>query len=379
MSTTMRWLFCTLVCMIFTVSVHQPGRSQEAGTPDLNDPASVDPSEHTKENGDASDGSAEPAYPMELSPEAQELAGDLAQRLPPNSEARAMFDAIMAGKRLRPNVGWFSLSHSQTAFDWSIVRMRLDANRDDCIDMNELDDAMLFMAIDRDEDRKITQSDLAWDEESNAVASNRNEKEREHRSRGNNLSREILIRGLATQEIGSLQSGPNVGELAPNFSLSTFDGNSVVELKNEIGEKPLVLVFGNFTCGPFRRDSGGVKSVYERFQQHAKFVMVYVREAHPIGGWHSEDWEEEFLIEQPKTKTERDQVAQKCQRFTEFDFPFLVDEIDDSVGTQYSGMPSRLYVIDRSGRIVFKSGRGPHGFRPRQMQQALALLLSLEP
>jgi hypothetical protein len=55
--------------------------------------------------------------------------------------------------------------------------------------------------------------------------------------------------------------------------------------------------------------------------------------------------------------------------------PLLVDEIDDRVGHLYSGMPDRLYVIDRHGRVAYKGGRGPFGFKPGEMAQALNLLL----
>jgi hypothetical protein len=53
----------------------------------------------------------------------------------------------------------------------------------------------------------------------------------------------------------------------------------------------------------------------------------------------------------------------------------LVDEINDPAGHAYSGMPSRLYVIDRQGVVTFKSGRGPFGFRVGEMEQALAMCL----
>jgi len=55
--------------------------------------------------------------------------------------------------------------------------------------------------------------------------------------------------------------------------------------------------------------------------------------------------------------------------------PLLVDEIDDSVGNAYSGMPARLYVIDPRGKVVYKSGRGPFGFKPGEMEQALVMCL----
>jgi len=52
-----------------------------------------------------------------------------------------------------------------------------------------------------------------------------------------------------------------------------------------------------------------------------------------------------------------------------------VDEIDDRVGNGYSGMPGRLYVIDTAGKVAYKSGRGPFGFKSGEMEQALLMTL----
>jgi hypothetical protein len=38
-------------------------------------------------------------------------------------------------------------------------------------------------------------------------------------------------------------------------------------------------------------------------------------------------------------------------------------------------MPARLYVVDREGKVAFKSGRGPFGFSPPELEQALAMSL----
>ncbi len=54
----------------------------------------------------------------------------------------------------------------------------------------------------------------------------------------------------------------------------------------------------------------------------------------------------------------------------------LVDTIDDTVGARYSGMPSRLYLIDRDGKVAYKSGRGPFGFKPAELEHSLILLLN---
>jgi alkylhydroperoxidase family enzyme len=41
-------------------------------------------------------------------------------------------------------------------------------------------------------------------------------------------------------------------------------------------------------------------------------------------------------------------------------------------------MPSRLYLIDRAGKVAYKSGRGPFGFKPAELEQSLILLLAQE-
>jgi len=81
------------------------------------------------------------------------------------------------------------------------------------------------------------------------------------------------------------------------------------------------------------------------------------------------------VVKQPKTKAERVKVANHCCTALQMSMPVLVDEIDDRVGHAYSGMPDRLYVIDRDGRVTYKGGRGPFGFKPREMEQSLVLTL----
>ena len=74
------------------------------------------------------------------------------------------------------------------------------------------------------------------------------------------------------------------GQTAPDFTLSTADGRSEVTLSKLYPTKPVVLIFGNFTCGPFRSQAGNVEKLFERYRDRATFVMVYVREAHPTDG-----------------------------------------------------------------------------------------------
>jgi thiol-disulfide isomerase/thioredoxin len=187
------------------------------------------------------------------------------------------------------------------------------------------------------------------------------------------------VRGLFGQEIGSLQPGPKLDEVAPDFTLKTNDGKEEITLSKLVGPKPIVLIFGNFTCGPFRSHAGNFDKLHQRYKDRATFVMVYVREAHPTDGWRMESNDRVGVsTKQPTTYEERVEVAQTCGRHLNLGFPMLVDTIDDRVGAQYSGMPGRFYLIDHSGKVAFKNGRGPYGFKPAELEQSLILLLQQE-
>ena len=190
-------------------------------------------------------------------------------------------------------------------------------------------------------------------------------------------SKDVLIRALFRQELGSLQAGPKLGEKAPDFTLKTNDGKREVTLSKLVGPKPVVLVFGNFTCGPFRSQAGNVEKLYSLYRDRATFVMVYVREAHPKDGWHMDSNDRVGVsLAQPRTYDERVSVAQTCGAKLALSFPMLVDTIDDSVGGPYSGMPSRLYLIDSQGKVAFKNGRGPFGFKTAELESSLIWMLN---
>jgi len=189
-----------------------------------------------------------------------------------------------------------------------------------------------------------------------------------------------LITGLARSEIGSVREGPALGAVAPDFTLATRDGSRRITLSEVVGRKPVVLVFGNYTCGPFRRQFPQIDDIARRYADRAEFLMVYVREAHPTDGWRMDDNDEVGIaLDQPTDYAGRVAVADRCGQALKPSMPVLVDTMTDQVGHLYSGMPSRLYVIDPSGRITYKAGRGPYGLRPGEMEQLLILTLQANP
>jgi hypothetical protein len=375
----------------------------------------------------AADEPGKPAQKPALGPggEAAEIAQALKESWPDHPEWVDMLVGILNDEPMSTNFGWFRTAVSQTRFDWAATRKRFDSNGDgkvsraeypgDDADFKRLDrdhdkalsagdfdfsasalasspGAMVFMRADADGNGKVTPEEMsaffkAADSGGEGFLSLSDLQEafapppaRPQAAPGSaRPSKATLVRGLFRQEIGSLQPGPRVDESAPDFTLKTNDGKAEITLSRLVGAKPVVLVFGSFTCGPFRGQSGNIEKLYRRYKDRATFVMVYVRDAHPTDGWRMESNDRVGAVTaQPTTYDERVAVAQKCGRVLNLGFPMLVDTIDDSVGARYSGMPGRLYLIDRLGKVAFKSGRGPYLFKPAEMEQSLVLLLQEE-
>jgi alkylhydroperoxidase family enzyme len=114
----------------------------------------------------------------------------------------------------------------------------------------------------------------------------------------------------------------------------------------------------------------------KQFGDEVEFIGVYVREAHPTDGWRMPSNDKDGVsFAQPTTYAERCKVAGECCGALKMSIPLVVDGIDDAVGHAYSGMPDRLYLIDRAGKVAYKGGRGPFGFKPAELGQAIAMLL----
>jgi hypothetical protein len=276
-----------------------------------------------------------------------------------------------------PEFGWFRTAVTQTRFTWDATRSRFDRDGDGKVSREEFDG--LFKLFDRTGQGFLSQLDLVEGLSLRPRPAGAPAARPGAGAASGMPSKETLIRGLFRQELGSLQPGPKLDEPAPDFTLKTNDGKDEITLSKLVGAKPVVLIFGNFTCGPFRGQAGNFEKLYHRYKDRATFVMVYVREAHPTDGWRMSSNDRVGVVTpQPRTYDERVSVAQTCGKLLALSFPMLVDTIDDRAGSLYSGMPGRFYLIDRSGRIAFKNGRGPYGFKPAELETSLVLLLQQE-
>ena len=104
--------------------------------------------------------------------------------------------------------------------------------------------------------------------------------------------------------------------------------------------------------------------------------MVYIQEAHPVYGWQMPtNVEDKVLVATARSFDERDTAANVCVVKLGIKIPALVDDINDTTEIAYTGWPDRLYVIDREGRIAYKSRPGPYGFKPPAVEKTLQRLV----
>ncbi len=116
--------------------------------------------------------------------------------------------------------------------------------------------------------------------------------------------------------------------------------------------------------------------MYGRYAEQVAFFVVYIQEAHSTDGWQIPiNEQEEVLFEQPKTAAEREAVAEACTVGLKLSIPTLIDEMTNEVDRAYAALPDRLYLIDAEGRIAYRSGPGPMGFKPQELDAAIGALL----
>jgi type I thyroxine 5'-deiodinase len=112
--------------------------------------------------------------------------------------------------------------------------------------------------------------------------------------------------------------------------------------------------------------------MYERYRNDVAFYVVYIGEAHPSDAWQlPSNIRDKVVYASPADDEERTELADICVTRLGIKLPALVDRFDDAVDKAYSGWPDRLYLIDREGRIAYRSNPGPFGFKPADLEAAV--------
>ncbi|RPI90861.1 MAG: hypothetical protein EHM42_00715 [Planctomycetaceae bacterium] len=208
-----------------------------------------------------------------------------------------MMISLLKGEPMGPGAGWYR--PSQKRFDWSWLANQFDKNADGTISRDEIPESapyasILFNRLDRDADGRIRPVDFDYlsrqqptpplmmsqfltqllDGDLNGritIAELQELIARADKDQTGFLTIEDLQRDFTRAfadmsnstgeempspdafvsmffngELGTMESGPDLGEPAPDFTLPTHDGARSVTLSQTRG-KPVILIFGSFT------------------------------------------------------------------------------------------------------------------------------------
>lgn len=141
----------------------------------------------------------------------------------------------------------------------------------------------------------------------------------------------------------SKDTGLKLGDCINDVFVYNLEGDKV-SLLSQIGSKPLVLETGSMTCPMYAQSSHGMQDIIRNYPQF-DYVLLYVREAHPGE-------------RQPQHQTSEQKIEaalKSIKIYKEINRNVLVDDVEGSAHSLFGLMPNSIYVIDKSGLILFKS------------------------
>ncbi len=74
---------------------------------------------------------------------------------------------------------------------------------------------------------------------------------------------------------------------------------------------------------------------------------------------------------QTNTLADRTENALMCLETLKLTCQTVVDREDNVVNAAYAGWPDRFYVVDVDGKIAYRGGPGPGGFKPAEVEEWL--------
>ena len=64
-------------------------------------------------------------------------------------------------------------------------------------------------------------------------------------------------------------------------------------------------------------------------------------------------------------------MANTCVKALDLKIPCLIDQIENGAARAYKGWPDRLYLVGKNGKIAYRGGPGPFGFKPDELKEAI--------
>lgn len=147
-------------------------------------------------------------------------------------------------------------------------------------------------------------------------------------------------------------------------ALTLLDGTRIDSWHSADGH-PTLIIFGSRTCPVTISAAPSLVRLHGQFGPHVRFLLVYVREAHPGAS-----------IPQPRTLDDKLRHAAALKAELSLPFEIAVDDIDGGLHRLLGARPNSAYIVDRDGVILF---RAQWANVDKPLAQALAALAQGRP
>jgi tetratricopeptide (TPR) repeat protein len=172
-------------------------------------------------------------------------------------------------------------------------------------------------------------------------------------------------------DVGIGDPGIPVGAVAPPVGTLSFAGLA----------RPVVLVFGSYTCPKLRSSADDLKRIAAQYHERVDFRLVYISEAHANGGaesqWQSTINQKEGIdLPAARNMAEKQDHATLCLRKLTLPFGVVVDGMDAASERAYQAWPSRLYLVGRDGKVAFQTRLGELDFHADDLERTIREILA---
>ena len=154
-----------------------------------------------------------------------------------------------------------------------------------------------------------------------------------------------------------------VGAPAPEFTAQALDG-TIIRLSDFRGRSHVVMMTGAVTSPMCAFEVPALNALQEEFAGcNFAFLLLYTRESHPAENYGAHESFEQKLS-----------YARELQRLENIRLPMIVDHLDGRIHRAYGPWPNALFVIDKDGRLIFRSNMANH----RELREFLEDIVAAE-
>src|SRR5690606_3026807 len=144
----------------------------------------------------------------------------------------------------------------------------------------------------------------------------------------------------------ALRKRPPIAEGAPAPELSAVNERSRPVKLAGLPRKPVVIVFGSWSCPSFRQRLPQLERLAATYQKRVHFLVIYTREAHAVGEWEVErNRDEQIQIAQPADLAGRIERATAATSPVLKAFELAIDDMSDATVRAYGLFPNGAVVL----------------------------------